>query len=136
MSLIQSPESTAAAEEIINRLAAESMLATAGRDDGLVPAYSLVSELIEHCLGREELGEPTKALKIELERHLDNAIPFDAPLIARLRQFVEWFPAASAGELAPPVVESAPATTVSAAPAAASHEKAAAADVLLDLNMS
>ncbi|HUG11261.1 MAG TPA: chemotaxis protein CheA [Opitutaceae bacterium] len=136
MSLIQTPDSTAAADEIINRLAAESMLATAGRDDGLVPAYSLINELIEHCLGREELGEPTKALKVELERYLDNALPFDEPLLARLRGFVEWFPAAASGETTQPAPGAALPTAAQGAPPAASHEKPPATDVLLDLNMS
>ena len=36
-------------EEIINRLATESILAQPGRDDGMVPAYSLLGDLRELC---------------------------------------------------------------------------------------
>ena len=34
-------------EDTINRLAAESVLAQSGRDEGLIPAYSLLGELTE-----------------------------------------------------------------------------------------
>ena len=41
-------ESLQALDDALSRLAAESMLATAGRDDGMIPSYSLLGEIREH----------------------------------------------------------------------------------------
>ena len=38
-----------AIEDTINRIAAESILAQVGRDDGLVPAFSLLGDLVDLC---------------------------------------------------------------------------------------
>ncbi|AOS45095.1 Chemotaxis protein CheA [Lacunisphaera limnophila] len=86
----KSPENYAALENAVNRLASESMLATAGRDDGLVPAYSLVGELCELCSGQPALREPLTTLLAALEKCLDSAQPFSVELLARLRTTVEW----------------------------------------------
>eukprot|EP01031_Cornospumella_fuschlensis_P019687 gene19687-24123_t len=125
-------------EEIINRLAAETMLAQAGKDDGLVPSYSLMGELKELCADKPVLREPTVAVHMELDRMLDAAKPFDDAMLARLRVYVEWLPVAAeclkSNQAVPPFNACAPAPEAPASSVTAqeSHE---AADILLDLHL-
>src|SRR4051812_47936887 len=84
----------AAIEENLNRLATECILAQAGRDDGLVPAYSLLGELREQCGLDVALREPIAATHALLEKLLDTAHPFDDATLGGLRQLVEWLPVA------------------------------------------
>ena len=125
-------------EEIINRLAAETMLAQSGRDDGLVPSYSLIGELRELCANEPVLLEPTVAIHSELDRMLDTAKPFDDAMLARLRVYVEWMPVAAeclkSNQAVPPFNACAPAPEAAPAPAA-EHESTDAADLLLDLHL-
>jgi two-component system chemotaxis sensor kinase CheA len=89
----------AAAEDIVNHLAAESVLATPGRDDGLVPAFSLVTQLAELCGQEPSLAGAASALapvRDDLERRLDAAQPFDAASLERIRALTETLPAALA----------------------------------------
>jgi len=142
-----SPESYAALDDLSNRLAGESILAQVGRDDGLIPAYSLLGELVEVCATEPDLRTPLEALKNELEKHLDNAQPFDEASLDHLRKVVKWLPLAAAAnkdsQAVPPVHEggAAPAKAPSEqapAPAAASTPASDGLeinDVLLDLNL-
>ena len=82
----------AAIEEAINRLTGEAVLATAGRDEGLIPAYSLLGEIKDQCALEPELRDSIGALIGELEKLLDGALPFDEGTLGYLRRFVEWFP--------------------------------------------
>lgn len=81
-------------ENLINRLSAESVLARAGRDEGLVPSYSLLGELAELCSTEAGVREPILALHAALERQLDAAKPFDHDLVARLMAMANWLPQA------------------------------------------
>ena len=72
-------ESLPLIEDTLNRLAAESILAQVGRDEGLIPAYSLLGELLEQASTQPEVSEPARALRDYLEKRLDNAMPFDEP---------------------------------------------------------
>ncbi len=87
-------ESLPAIETAVNRLAAETVLATPGRDDGLIPAYSLLNEIAELCAGEPALLEPVKTLHGVLDKRLDNAQPFDAETLGTLARLVEWLPQA------------------------------------------
>ncbi len=127
-------ESYQALGDAIERLAAESILAQAGRDDGLVPAYSLLGDLRDLCSTDAELLQPVVALHRLCERHLDTAMPFDAELLKELRRVVAWLPGAVAkakeGEgIAPP-----PALVVAASPTGES-QTAAGSEVMLNLNL-
>lgn len=136
MSMPPPPDPSASVEPILNRLAAESMLATAGRDEGLVPAYSLLGELAE-AAAEPALRAATAALQSAIEEHLDRAQPFDESLLARLRGFVEWFPsagdAARQGRPLPPL----PGGRVDPAAGEETHPAAApaAVDALLELHL-
>ncbi|ACB73723.1 chemotaxis protein CheA [Opitutus terrae] len=135
------PESFRALDDVINRLAAESVLAQSGRDDGLVPSYSLLGDLRELCAAEPLLLEPLVAMHVALEKLLDTAHPFDDATLGKLRSLVEWLPTAvdalRIGAVPPPPPGKA---AVAAATAAANSEAseadhAAAADVLLTLNL-
>jgi two-component system chemotaxis sensor kinase CheA len=134
-----SPQQFTALEGAVNRLASESVLATVGRDDGLVPSYSLAAELCELCATEPTLHAPLKTLLAELEKCLDTAQPFSAALLDRLHRTVEWLVPAIArvqqGAAVTPFepVSAAPATSAPASAAApATHEKC---DVLMVLNL-
>jgi len=113
------PEAIARLEETVNRLASECVLATAGKDDGLIPAFSLLTELAGGCADAAALIGPVTEMRAALERRLDAGQPFDQPTLDRLRRFVEWFPdalttPATAGP-APDAAGSGPAAPVAAA---------------------
>jgi two-component system chemotaxis sensor kinase CheA len=115
-------------EDTLNRLASESVLAQPGRDDGLIPAYSLLGELFELVSIHPELSAPVKTLRDALEKRLDSALPFDEASLSSFRDFVDWLPKAlNAVKNSQPLPAQ---KTEKAAPAAAAPKKAAAAIVL------
>src|SRR5437868_3272790 len=91
-----SPENFLTLEDVANRLITESILAQSGRDDGLIPAYSLLSQLCETCGEEPALMEPLSSVRAALEKLLDTAQPFDEISLGQLRRLVEWFPVALA----------------------------------------
>ncbi len=112
------PESFQALDDAVNRLAAESILAQAGRDDGLIPSYSLLGEIREHCLNEQSLSEPLAAMHGALDKKLDAAQPFDEATLNQLRELIDWLPNAIAAVKAGKTVAPFGDNTV-AAPAAA-----------------
>lgn len=135
-----SPQQLTALEGAVNRLAAESVLASPGRDDGLVPAYSLTGEIRELAASDPALLAPIAALFAELEQSLDQAKPFSAPLIKRLRRTVEWLGAAieraREGAPLPPFDEATPAASGQGGEQPAQAGKSEkSADVLMNLNL-
>lgn len=117
------------------------MLACVGRDDGLVPAYSLVGEIREICVADPVLQQPVNLLFAELEASLDNARPFTEELLRRLRATVEWLgPAIECCKQGQPPPSAAALVPATAAPAGAAAPAAPAgksekSDVLMDLNL-
>ncbi|HYC72805.1 MAG TPA: chemotaxis protein CheA [Opitutaceae bacterium] len=131
-----SPALLLSLEDTANRLAAESMLAVPGRDDGLVPAYSLLGELREAASSEPALREPVTALHAALERRLDAAQPFDGETLDRLRGFADWLANAlarvRAGESVPPLPGAA---TAPATPAEEAAAERPLGDALMALNL-
>ncbi len=66
-----SPESYQALDDAVNRLAAESILAQAGRDDGLIPSYSLLGEIRELCADESALSPALASVHALLDTKLD-----------------------------------------------------------------
>jgi two-component system chemotaxis sensor kinase CheA len=126
-------------EENLNRLATESVLAQVGRDDGLVPAYSLLGELRELCATAAEVREPIAAAHLALEKMLDAALPFDEATLTRLHRLVEWLPVAlaslKAGQAVAEFAPTAAPAAAAVAATAATEAKGAAGDVLLELHL-
>ena len=127
-------------EEAVNRLASESVLAMPGRDEGLIPSYSLLGELRELCALEPLLRDPIVALHRTLEQRLDAAQPFDEGSLAYLRSLVEWLPnaldALKAGRT--PTSYGAPGSAKADVPEVAkpaANEAEAASDVLLVLDL-
>jgi len=79
-------------EDTLNRLASESILAQAGRDDGLIPAYCLLGEMSEQTSVQPEINSPIRKLRDLLEKRLDSALPFDEASLAQLKAVVDWLP--------------------------------------------
>ena len=80
----------ASLDDILNRLAGESMLASAGRDDGLIPSYSLLGELGELTAGESRIQAEVKGVYAKLDRLLEAGRPFDESTLLDLRDLVEW----------------------------------------------
>jgi two-component system chemotaxis sensor kinase CheA len=132
-----SPDLFPSLEGLLNRLAVEAVLAAPGRDDGLIPIFSLLGELRDACAPEPELVAPIGGVQTDIERCLDAAQPFDAPLVGRLRALVEWLEhaltALSEGKALPPWAAPAPAPGGGAPAAAAAPEESP--DVLLCLDL-
>lgn len=132
-------ESFQALEDAINRLAAESILAQVGRDDGLVPAYSLLGDLRELCSIDASLKEPVAATQVVLEALLDGARPFDDVSLGQLRQLVEWLPVAvecvKCGNAAPPFAAAFAAVEAVTGATCPIEDKSDPADVMLVLHL-
>ncbi|WP_415908128.1 hypothetical protein [Oleiharenicola sp. Vm1] len=88
------PESFQALDDSLSRLAAESILALPGRDDGLIPSYSLLGEMREQCASEPALRDAIAAVHARLDRRLDTAQPFDEATLAELRRLIAWLPEA------------------------------------------
>ena len=135
-------ESLPQIEDTLNRLAAESILAQVGHDEGLIPAYSLLGELLEQTTTQPEISGPVRTLRDYLEHRLDDALPFDEASHGNLRKLVEWLsklmtPLRTGGAIAP--LEMKFAATPAAGESAAKAPKAIAldpsVDVVLNLNL-
>src|SRR5665213_1788898 len=126
-----SPDPSSALEEILNRLAVEAVLATPGRDEGLIPAYSLLGEIRALCADQPAVLESIDALLPEFEQCLSTAVAFPAPLVGRLRALVEWLP----GALAAGSHSTAVAPAAAAAGAGPAPSPADAADALLEFDL-
>lgn len=132
-------ESFQALEDAINRLAAESILAQPGRDDGLVPSYSLLGDLRDLCASEAALRAPVAATLSLLEGLLDTAHPFDEASLGELRRLVDWLPVAvecvKYGNAVPPFSQVVLANEPTPETSALIEDKSAPADVLLLLHL-
>ena len=133
------PETYQALDDALSRLASESILATPGRDEGLIPSYSLLGEIATLCASDPVLLTAIQSTHTMLDKLLDAAQPFNESTLAQLRQLIDWLPdaieAVKAGKNpaefmpcgAPPAALAAPAENA---------EEPAASDVMLELNMA
>ncbi len=135
-----STESHQMLEEAFNRLASESILAQTGGDEGLIPAYSLLSDMADATLADASLHEPIVELRKKLDGLLDTARPFDEESLNGLRRLVSWLgPALLAVQQNRPlpvwshIAESKPAAVSMALPA--EQDGPVIVECLLDLNL-
>ncbi len=84
----------AAVDEAVNRLAGEFVLAGPGRDDGLIPSYSLLAELAERLEHLPSLAQPILQMRATLERLFDGPKAFDDVSLAAMGRLIEWLPRA------------------------------------------
>jgi len=88
------PSTFTVLDDIASRFAAESIFATALSDEGLIPAYSLLGDLMTHLGDQPELAGPVKGLHGCLDTLLNEARPYDEASITHLKAFAAWLPAA------------------------------------------
>jgi two-component system chemotaxis sensor kinase CheA len=80
-----------ACDATLNRIATELVLASPGKDDGLVPAYSLVNELSGQTDGFEEaIHEACRHVQRSLDALLDESKPFDERTLEYVGNFATW----------------------------------------------
>lgn len=78
-------------ESIINKITTETLLAQPGKDDGMIPIYSLLTELEEQSEPVQSLPEAIMAVKGHLDTLLDECKPFETDDITLLKRFATWF---------------------------------------------
>ena len=83
-----------ALDDLSSRLAGESVLAQAGRDDGLIPVFSLLSDCAQACGDEPVLLTAVDAVRQPVEVLLDDAHPFDETTLGLLHRLVAWLPGA------------------------------------------
>lgn len=81
-------------DDLASRFAAESIFATALSDEGLIPAYSILGDLIGHLGDQPELEGPVKGLHVCLDTLLNEARPYDEASIVHLKALAAWLPGA------------------------------------------
>lgn len=85
-----SPDAQTQAEEVLNKIATEQVLARPGSDEGLIPAYALLTEWRDVIESEPVLSEGVTVLMRELDELLDSAEPFDEKSLKALSDFVVW----------------------------------------------
>jgi len=139
MSLSQ--EVLALIEENVNRLATECVLALPGRDEGLIPSFSILGDLRQAVAEEPCLAGPVEEMSRRVELCLDEGRPFDETTLASLLRLIEWLnssiEAMRSERPVPPFRAAAGATggarkAVAAAPACAAAEEEAAPEASLD----
>ncbi|MBE2215510.1 MAG: chemotaxis protein CheA [Opitutaceae bacterium] len=84
------PHQVTALEEFSGKIAAELVFAEAGKDEGLIPAYSLLGELMDQIDSCDEVMKAAKAMQALLGEHLDQGKPWETATINRLTAFNCW----------------------------------------------
>ena len=91
-----SPANFAVLDDLASRFAGESIFAKVDSDEGMIPAYSLLGDMLGHTGEHPEIERPIKAMQTALDALLERALPFDAATEQKLKQFANWLPAALA----------------------------------------
>ncbi|MFA5257220.1 MAG: chemotaxis protein CheA, partial [Opitutales bacterium] len=78
-------------DTILNRIATELVLASAGSDDGLVPVYSLVNEMSGTVDTYDDVIHAACIhVRRALDELLDESVPFDARTLDYVNNFTSW----------------------------------------------
>lgn len=85
-------------DDLASRLAAESIFAAPGGDEGLVPAYSILTDILALLQADSPLAAPLKGLQALLDTLLENARPWDDASAGKLREVGAWLPGALSKE--------------------------------------
>ncbi len=78
-------------QHLFNQIATELVLAKPGKDDGLLPIYSLLGDVADASDAPEEIQQSAKNVRSSLDKLLDSALPFDDATLAYLNRFTTWF---------------------------------------------
>ena len=85
-------------DDLASRLAAESIFAAPGGDEGLVPSYSILTDILALLEFDGPLAKPLRALQAMLDTLLENARPWDEASAGKLKEVGAWLPGALAKE--------------------------------------
>jgi two-component system chemotaxis sensor kinase CheA len=126
-------------DDLTSRLATESIFAKAGTDEGLIPSYSLLNDILSHLDDASELLPPLRKLRVRLDALLEAARPWDELAERCLRDVVAWLPKAlnaarSGARVAPPAFVASEAAAGAASAPAADAANSVPADEMLSLN--
>ncbi len=83
-------------DDLSSRFACESIFARADSDEGLIPSYSLLTEILGHVADEPGLLGPLQALQVRLDGLLTDARPFDQTAENHLKDVAGWLPTALA----------------------------------------
>ena len=92
MSLL--PSTFTVLDDLASRFAAESIFARALSDEGMIPAYSLLTDMLGHLDEHPELQGPVKGVHLYLDTLLNEARPFDEAAVQHLHGLAAWLPTA------------------------------------------
>lgn len=106
---VSDPNDNSSLEAKLQQIGAELAVLTAGTDEGLIPLFSLSTEVLEREGLPEEWIQPMETLQRLLDTFLDTGKPVDEAGIASFNKFSEWLNAAiendKRGEELPPLPE-------------------------------
>jgi two-component system, chemotaxis family, sensor kinase CheA len=135
------PDAFPALEDALNRLATESILAQAGKEEGMVPVLGLLADLRVLLAPEATACEAVASVRAQVEKALEDHRPFSEGLLEALRALSTWLLVAMAdlkAGRAPIPFAAAPAEPAAPPPAApvAAALAAVGDDVRLPLNLA
>jgi two-component system chemotaxis sensor kinase CheA len=128
--------------ELSGKIALELAFAEPGKDNGLLPVNSLLSE-IEECAGAAtlpaDLARALQFVRAWITAIFDSAAVFDASSIQRLSDWANWMQSACTGAAPPPLpaawAEAVVSAAASAAPAGTATASEPAGEIPLEMNI-
>ncbi len=126
-------------DDLASRFAGESIFTKADSDEGLIPSYSLLSEMLSHVADIPGLRGPMESLHARLDGLLNEAKPIDQAAESHLKGLAAWLPNALAAlrdNLTPTAFAPQSAETVAGATAVLPVAEVEAAEELLQLNLA
>ncbi|MCX6938936.1 MAG: chemotaxis protein CheA [Verrucomicrobia bacterium] len=128
-------------DDLASRFAGESIFAQAGSDEGLIPCYSLLSEMLGQVADLPDFIGVLKGLHTRLDVLLNEAKPLDASAAQHIKDIAGWLTGALAavrqGKAPDPLVTAATSAPVAAVSAAATAPVAVpAVDEIMQLDLA
>lgn len=124
-------------DDLSSRFAGESVFARSDSDEGLIPSYSLLTEMLGHVTELPGLRGPLQMLHSRLDGLLTDARPFDKAAENHLRDVAVWLPSALVavrnGDEPPALAASCNQEPVGTATVAVAEELAAEEILVLDM---
>ncbi len=75
----------------LTKISNEIALAVIGKDEGMIPIYSILTDLEAISVEEITFMEAILIIKSRLDDYFDEAKTWDAPLIGLIKQFIPWF---------------------------------------------
>lgn len=85
-----SPDTQQQLQTLFNKIASERVLANPGKDDGLLPIYSLLGEVMDVSSDSPAIQSSAKHVHQALDTLLDTAQAFDSRTLNYITEFTTW----------------------------------------------